>query len=108
MKLQLRLKTTAQGTVIESTQAPMAPEEARAFWRRSTGNLWTPWVPASEDWLTWEMSVALAAAGTTTKAGNPLSHRLQSWREGHRHQTGKYPDLFTILTVPPHGGLRVV
>ncbi len=33
VKLQLRIKTTAQGTVIESTQAPMAPEEARAFWR---------------------------------------------------------------------------
>jgi hypothetical protein len=25
-------------------------------WRRSTGNLWTPWVPASQDWLTWEQA----------------------------------------------------
>lgn len=23
-------------------------------WRRSTGNQWFPWVPVSEDWLTWE------------------------------------------------------
>lgn len=33
VKLQLRLKTTPRGTVIESTQAPMDPAEARAFWR---------------------------------------------------------------------------
>jgi len=29
-------------------------------WRRSTGNLWTPWVPASEDWLAWEKADPLA------------------------------------------------
>lgn len=25
-------------------------------WRRSTGNLWHPWVPVSEDWLLWEQA----------------------------------------------------
>jgi hypothetical protein len=25
-------------------------------WRRSTGNLWHPWVPVSEDWLQWEQA----------------------------------------------------
>jgi len=25
-------------------------------WRRSTGNLWHPWVPVSEDWLRWEQA----------------------------------------------------
>lgn len=25
-------------------------------WRRSTGNLWRPWVPVTEDWLTWEQA----------------------------------------------------
>jgi hypothetical protein len=23
-------------------------------WHRSSGNLWHPWVPASDDWMTWE------------------------------------------------------
>jgi hypothetical protein len=25
-------------------------------WRRSTGNLWHPWVPVTDDWLTWEQA----------------------------------------------------
>ena len=25
-------------------------------WRRSTGNEWSPWVPASEDWMRWEQA----------------------------------------------------
>lgn len=25
-------------------------------WRRSTGNTWSPWVPASEDWMLWEQA----------------------------------------------------
>ena len=29
-------------------------------WRRSTGNQWSPWVPASEDWMTWEKADPLA------------------------------------------------
>jgi len=33
VKLQLKLKTTRQGTTLESTQAPMAPTEARAYWQ---------------------------------------------------------------------------
>lgn len=33
VKLQLRLKVTSRGTTLESTQAPMPPAEARAFWQ---------------------------------------------------------------------------
>lgn len=33
LQLKLKLKTTRQGTTLESTQAPMAPAEARAYWQ---------------------------------------------------------------------------
>ena len=37
-------------------------------WHRSTGNIWSPWIPASPDWMTWRK-----VSPSDTYQGRPLA-----------------------------------